>query len=125
MLPEKVVHKSEPANFTIAMTPGTQVSLTCTAISATGEKSSSNVTLSVHKDDFAVAVEEADPDHKDKDTGPEHLIPLQHILTSVTPDVLEWNTLLLITCGPIILFLLVIVIIVTYLRVKKEQHMEA
>ncbi|XP_075702213.1 uncharacterized protein LOC142666146 [Rhinoderma darwinii] len=124
ILQEKNVTKSEPANFTIEMTPGTQGNLNCKAISQTGEKKSSKIVkLNIPVD---IPVEEAKTDKKDdKDTGPEHLIPLQHILTSVTPEVLQWNTMVLNICGPVILSLLVIVLIITYLRSQKEEHMEA
>ncbi|XP_069808165.1 uncharacterized protein [Dendropsophus ebraccatus] len=116
---EKVVSKSEPANFTIPMTPGTQVHLNCTAIGPTGEKSSSKEKLLVDKDDFPFGTEEPETDQKDKDTGPEYLIPLQHILTSVTPDVLERNTLVMIISGSIILLLMVFIKIIINLRDRK------
>ncbi|KAG9468693.1 hypothetical protein GDO78_022141, partial [Eleutherodactylus coqui] len=66
--------------------------------------------------DSTVGPEDVEIDQKDKETEPEHLIPLQYILTSVSPEILQWNTLVLITCGPIILFLLVTVIVISYLR---------
>ncbi|XP_071968384.1 uncharacterized protein [Engystomops pustulosus] len=122
---EKVVYSPVAANFTISMTPGTQVYLNCTAISPTGEKSSKNETLRVgDPDDSSTTPEEGETDQKDKDTGLEYLIPLQYILTSVTPDVLGRNNLVLIICGPILLVLLVIFIFVSYLRSRKEHHRE-
>ncbi|XP_056406140.1 uncharacterized protein LOC130297567 isoform X2 [Hyla sarda] len=115
---EKIVDKPEPASFTIPMTPGTQVLLKCTAISATGEKSSSKVSLVAIQPDDSPA-DDAETDHG-RD-GPDHLIPLQHILTSVTPDVLEKNKLVLMICGPLILVYFVLFIVFSYLRGQKEQ----
>ncbi|XP_066442361.1 uncharacterized protein [Eleutherodactylus coqui] len=116
MLEEKVVSRPVAAHFTFPMTPhyGPQVYFNCTAISPTGEKSSNNLTIPVA--DSTVGPEDVEVDQKDKETEPEHLIPLQYILTSVSPEILQWNTLVLITCGPIILFLLVTVIVISYLR---------
>ncbi|XP_044152242.1 uncharacterized protein LOC122940015 isoform X2 [Bufo gargarizans] len=119
ILQEKIVYKSEPANFTMRMTPGTKVYLICTAISPSGEKSSNEVTLRV--DDSAVPEKDSEPDQKDHDSGHEHLISPQYILTSVTREAREWNNLVLITCGPLLLLILVIVIAVSYLRSQKEQ----
>ncbi|XP_073444277.1 uncharacterized protein [Dendrobates tinctorius] len=120
----KVLNKSEPAKFIINMSPvsGAELYFNCTAISPTGEKSSNNLTLRM--DNSPVIAEEAKTDHKDKDTGPEYLIPLEYILTSVTSEVLKWNKLLLITCGSIFLILLVIIVTISYLRSQKEQHLD-
>ncbi|KAM4033515.1 uncharacterized protein ACNLHF_020424 [Anomaloglossus baeobatrachus] len=75
-----------------------------------------------NKDSTGVA-EETEIDQKDKDTGPEYLIPLQHILTSVTPEVLDWNNLLLMICGPVVLIILVIVITISYLPRRNNTWM--
>ncbi|XP_040294660.1 uncharacterized protein LOC121005905 isoform X4 [Bufo bufo] len=119
LLQEKIVYKSVPANFTMRMTPGTKVYLICTAISPSGEKSSNEVTLRV--DDSAVPEKDSEPDQKDHDSGHEHLISPQYILTSVTREAREWNNLVLIICGPLLLVILVIVIAVSYSRSQKEQ----
>ncbi|XP_073537327.1 uncharacterized protein [Phyllobates terribilis] len=121
---KKVLNKSEPAQFIINMSPvsGAELYFNCTAISPTGEKSSNNLTLRM--DNSPPIAEEAKTDNKDKDSGLEYLIPLEHILTSVTSEVLKWNKLLLIICGPIFLIILVIIVTISYLRSQKEQHMD-
>ncbi|KAM3922503.1 uncharacterized protein RB166_011670 isoform 2-T2 [Leptodactylus fuscus] len=124
MREEKLVHKPESANFTIPMRPGIQIDLKCKAISPYLhlEKSSESVTLRGGDPEESAGTPEEAADKKEKYTGLEHLIPLQYILTSVTPEVLARNSLVLTICGPIFLVLLVIFIFVSYFRCRKEHR---
>ncbi|XP_075071312.1 uncharacterized protein LOC142160282 [Mixophyes fleayi] len=120
---EFTVHIKEPANFTILMTPGTNVQvLKCKARSNSSVQESSDIVLQSIEDDTPKGEDEEDDE--DKDSGPKHLIALHHILTSVGPQVQKRNMLLLLVCGPTILFVLVIVIIVTYLRNRREHRVK-
>ncbi|XP_063817363.1 uncharacterized protein LOC135056314 isoform X2 [Pseudophryne corroboree] len=119
---EITVHNKEPANFTILMTPGTNVQVKCKARSSSGVEVCSDI-VSQSVDDDTPKVEDEEDDG-DKDSGPKHLIALHYILTSVDPQVQKRNTLLLCICGPTILLVLVFVILLTYLRNRREHHVE-
>ncbi|XP_063817364.1 uncharacterized protein LOC135056314 isoform X3 [Pseudophryne corroboree] len=119
---EITVRNKEPANFTILMTPGTNVQVKCKARSSSGGEVCSDI-VSQSVDDDTPKVEDEEDDG-DKDSGPKHLIALHYILTSVDPQVQKRNTLLLCICGPTILLVLVFVILLTYLRNRREHHVE-
>ncbi|XP_053308782.1 uncharacterized protein LOC128470961 [Spea bombifrons] len=113
LLKNVTVHTREPANFIIKMVPVDTAVHKCTAESGADVKHSDELTVRSSPEE-AESTMPSEKDRTEDNEGPKHIIALNHILTSVKPQVQHLNTILLSVCGPIILMVLGMFIIVNH-----------
>ncbi|XP_063309514.1 uncharacterized protein LOC134610475 [Pelobates fuscus] len=113
------LHTRQPADFHIDMTQGNVAVHRCKAVSGSLTMYSDPLPpIKIHKEDEATTYKVSESE--DDILGPRHLIILSHILTSVNRDVQYRNTIVMAVCGPIILFVLAMFIVLNHFNQRRD-----
>ncbi|XP_075436121.1 uncharacterized protein LOC142472820 [Ascaphus truei] len=110
------LHSRLHANFTIQMIPGKRVELKCKAQSRHEVKYSNGSAFQIDDETNTPMNEKK----MDEESGVNHLIKLARILTSVAPQVQHRNTIILSVCGTFIICVLVLIIIRSRFRKRRN-----